>query len=294
MDEDRKKPDGFKIFENESVPAESEKEEILLDESMISSDAENKRTHRPGGIKLFFRVVLVLVMIGVIGTGAYYAYDHVNRRISQIEATGAHEVADLSKEIDERMAFFSAQFANQHAEMYLQIESIIKRVEENAAALENVKSAQEQALSKGISGLENRLGELDRQLGNMASEITGRMDNVEDRIEASAALSETVGKIAAEVAALKGDLNRIRERNDALAERVDALRPDEMTREVRSQLSEIQREFNRQIEATNNRLIQRTGLLENEISALEAMMKSFRELTLQQDGRPEIIEQELQ
>lgn len=296
MDEDRKKPDGFKIFEDGSLPAESEKEEILLDESMISSDPEHKRTRRPGGIKLFFRVVLILIMIGVIGTGAYYAYDHVNKRLSQIEATGAHEVADLSKEIDERMGFFSEQFANQHADMQVQIEAIIKGVEANAAALENLKSTQEQALSRGISGLENRLGELDRQLGTMESGITGRMDDVEDRVAAFAAAAETIGKIATEVEALKGDLNRIREKTDAFAERVDALRPDEMIREVRSQLAEIKQEFNQQIEATNNRLIQRTGLLENEISALEAMMKSFRELTLQQDqdGRPGIIEQELQ
>lgn len=296
MDEDHKKPDGFKIFEDGSLSAESEKEEILLDESMISSDPDDKRTRRPGGIKLFFRVVLVLIMIGAIGTSAYYAYDHVNKRLSQIEATGAHEVADLSKEIDERMGFFSEQFANQHADMQVQIEAIIKGVEANAAALENVKSTQEQALSRGISGLENRIGELDRQLGNMESGITGRMDDVEDRVDAFAAAAETIRKIATEVEALKGNLNRIREKTDAFAERVDALRPDEMIREVRLQLAEIKQEFNQQIEATNNRLRQRTGLLENEISALEAMMKSFRELTLQQDldGRPGIIEQELQ
>lgn len=303
MEEDSKKHNGFKIFDDEAPAADAEEADILLDNRMAASDPgpssegaspEGKKPRRTGKLRTFFIVILIICMAGAIGVGMYAVYERINERLNHIETTGAHEMAGLLKEIDERLSLLASQFAAQHAEMQLQIEKAAKQAEENSTSIHGLQSTintQRQALSGDISALDTRLVELDRQIHMVEAITAEEMKTIEERVDALAAAVAKTEEIASAVEAVEDDMNRFRAK-------IESFSPDEITREMRDgiekEITEAKQEFNRRIEAVNNRFDQQLVSLKNEMSALEAMMRSLRNLTLQKDnGLPEIIEEDL-
>ncbi len=306
MDEDSKKPTGFKIFDDETPAADAEETEILLDKSMVAPDpgpssagasVKPKKSRPSGRLRAFFTILLILCALGAIGGGMYAVYDRMNERLNRIETAGTQEMAGLLNHMDERLGLFSTQFAAQHAEMQLQIEKAAKQAQENTTGIQGLQrtiNTQGQTLEREISTLENRIEKLDRHNQSALALTTNEMDALEKRIDAGenridalAAAAETTGEVASTVDAIQDDLNNFRKR-------LDSFSPDEITREMSAEIAEAKQEFNRQIETTNHRLDQKLVALENEISAIEAMMRSLRNLTLQKDnGLPEIIEEDL-
>lgn len=308
MEEDSKKHNGFKIFDDDPPAVDAEEADILLDKSMVASDPgrssdgpssgkaspEGQKPRRTGKLRAFFTVILVICAAGAIGGGMYVVYERINERLNHIETTGAHEMAGLLKEMDERMVRLASQFATQHAEMQLQIEKAAKQAEENSTGIRGLQSTidtQRQALSGDISALDTRLDELDRKIHMVEALTAEEMESMDERVDALAAAVATTEEMASAVEAIKDDLNRFRAKTESF-------RPDEITREMRDEIekeiTEAKQEFNQRIDAVNNRFDQQLVSLKNEMSALEAMMRSLRNLTLQKDnGLPEIIEEDL-
>ena len=313
MNEDNKKHEGFKLFGEEPSPGEPEDADILLDESMVAPSPEahfpgappkSETPSRTGRFGAFLRIMLVLCAMGAIGAGTYALFDHFDRRLNQIEAVGAHEMAGLSQEIEEQMWVVASEFASQHAEMLLRIEALATLAGENAAVVKEMKNAmdaQVQALSRNVSGLENRMGDLERHIRSVETGTAGKVAALEKRLDAQTDTAETAREVAAALSAVRSDLSGIRERIDA--QRYDDMitenraRLAEMSRnltEMSRDMTEMNRELSRRIETADRSVTQKIAALENEISALEAMMISFRNLTLQKDGLPIIIEQDLE
>ncbi len=321
MNENNEKHEGFKIFADESSPGEPEDADILLDESMIAPAPEtpytagappkSEKPSRSGRFGAFLKLLFFLCAMSAIGAGAYAIFDHFDRRLNQIETAGAHEMAGLSKEIEDQMWVVASEFAEQHAEMLLRIEALSMLAGENAAAVKEMKGAmdaQVQALSRNVAGLENRMGALDRQIRSVETGTAGKVAALEKRLDAQTDAAEAAREAAAALSAVRSDLNGIRER-------IDAQQYDDMITENRARLAEMSRniteisrdmtginqgmaemnrDLNRRIEMANRSVTQQIAALENEISALEAMMISFRNLTLQKEGLPIIIEQDLE
>lgn len=310
MDEDNKKHTGFKIFDDETPGADPETSENLADKSMAAPGAglasggaspEAEKPRRTGKLRAFFTVLLIFCAAGAVGWGMYVVYEginerlnHISERLNHIETAGTQEMAGLLKEIDERMGVFSTQFAAQHAEMQLQLEQAAKQAKENATGIQGLKNTidtQQQAFSKDISALEPRMEELGRQIHTIEANTAEEMETLEKRVDALAAAAETTEEIASAVEAIEDDLNDFRAK-------IENFSPDEITREMRDvigkEITEAKQEFNRQIETTNNRIDQKLVSMENDMAALEAMMKTLRNLTLQKNnGLPEIIEEDL-
>jgi phage shock protein A len=299
MDDDSKQHKGFKIFDNGDDPTDPEEELLLSDDDLvppseIPAGGKDSRKSGSGGVRGFFTALLVIAALGGLGGLAYFGYEHLNERLNHIEAAGAHEVADLSNEIDARMNHFYSGFAAQHAEMQAQIENLLKLSENNARALESMKASMEassQSLSKNISGMEKKIGDVSTRLSSLESDTSSRIGDLEKRLGPLAdAVSITRQQVTGEIEELKKVIGNMDTRLGAFSKQIDALEPEVLL----ARIQEMNRDLTRKIEAVNNRVNMETGALEEKISAMEALIKSLRNLALPQNQSPEIIEQELQ
>lgn len=299
----------FKIFGDEPSPGHPEEEELLLDSDMIASEPGRlhkkakpaKKTSRGfWGTALFF--VLFFICLG-LGGALYLTYLHMDERLNHIEASGSHEVADLSRELDERMGVFSTQFAGQHAEMHLQIEALRKLVESNAASAQSMKTAidsNKQAISQGLARLETGMTRLSDRLGKIDSETGGKIAAFEKQLAALAGVVETADKTGRDLASVRQEMVSVRQEMEAMqaryaavSARLDSLENEREDTELQKQINELKKAFDQQLETMQNRMERKTISLEDDISALEAMMQSFKDLTLPDSDRTVIIEQEL-
>ncbi len=313
---DNEKHNGFKIFgdddpEGATPAAEKEgAEEILLtDDGMIARDSGGPgspaaaATKPPASAGRGLRGVLFFILVlafAAMGGGGYLAWDHVNQRLNQIERAGIHEVADLSTEIDERMAVFSTQFAAQHAEMQMQLSALRESIEESAeeqSRLQTALTGTRETLSDRIEEMENRTSGLSQRLETDHEETNEAFSTLESRVASiSDALTEAAGDTAGMASAIKDirvDLEAVGLRIDAVAKQVETATQDEPDGEVMARVEALQQEMDRRFGETNDLMERQITDLEDEIAALEAMMKSLRDLATGPDGSSGIIEQEL-
>lgn len=313
--EDNEKHNGFKIFDDDdpegSSPAEEgDAEEILLtDDGMVARDSGTPGSSPATvaappasagrGLRGLLYFILLLVF-AALGGGGYAAWDHINQRLSQIERAGVHEVADLSREIDERMGVFSTQFAAQHAEMQIQLSALQDRIEESAGERNNLRAeltATRETLSDRIDDIEDRMSGLQQRFGAEREEATEALRTLESRVESIAdALTEVTGDtagMASAVGDIRDELEAMDRRIDAVAEQAETATQYDAGREAMARAEALQQEMDRRFGETNEWVEQQLADLEDEIAALEAMMKSLRDIAAGKDGSSGIIEQEL-
>jgi len=312
--EDNEKHNGFKIFDDDdpegSSPAEEEQaDEILLtDDGMVARDglspgSSTVSTAQPTsagrGLRGIFYFILLLALAG-LGGGGYFAWDHVNQRLDRIERAGVHEVADLSREIDERMSVFSTQFATQHAEMQVQLSALRERIEESAGERNNLReemAGARESHSDRIDDLENRMSGLQQRFDAEREEATETLRTLESRVESiSDAMAEVAGDtagMASAVGDMRADLEAMDLRIDAVSEQADEAAENDTGREAMARVEALQQEMDRRFGETNELMEQQLADLEDEIAALEAMMKSLRDLAAGGNDSSGIIEQEL-
>lgn len=302
MTDDQNKPDGFKIFDDDAPSGEDEETPLLLSEDMIASEPKASLAAKSGdekdgsgfrGMRLFFALLLVFC---IFAGGIYGVYYHLNNRLNDIEAAGSHEMADLSREIDERMGLFSTQFARQHAEMQVQIENLAQMADKNIEAIENIEKtvdANRQTLSGDIAALENRMDDLASRIDALDTKTTDTISEMEIRMEELADSAANSSKIAAAAQERMQAVDNLASRIDALSTRLERV-SDTITPEIREQTERFQQEFTQRVDALRDRMDSETDSLEDEIDALDAMIRSMRQVLLEQNGQTEIIEQELQ
>ncbi len=307
MSDDNNKK-SFKIFGDDNASENPEEAEILLDDEMvISRGAPSKKQKIPkekttGGYRGPRPFLMVFLVFCILGGAIYVVYDHLNARLNHVEASGAHEVADLSKELDQRMGVFSAQFANQHAEMNLQIENLQKLLKESVASIKSMNTeinANKKAISDGMSGLESRFNKVDGQFDTFETAITGKINSLESktsafesRLNKLAETDQNIAEINREFKVVQTNLDTMGARIGEISERLDSLASEKDAQDFTRHMEEMRQEFDQRFESMQNRMNSQTVSLEDEISALEAIMQSFKELTLQNNQR-EIIEQDL-
>ena len=306
MDENNHKRAGFKIFDDDESFGTADEGTTPSDEDVIAGGPEAPADRKPPRSKGVLFAFLIVLAFGVTGAMMYLGYTHLNDRLNRVEAVGAHEIAGMSEEIDNRLGVFSTRFASLHTEMQAQIETLEKRVADNQSALENHETAiheQRQTASDSISALENRLAEITSRLDSrindvqdVQSETAGRTDALENRVAQLADAVDMAWEIALTMEALTRDLNRMVAHVDDIEAQFETFAPDaikqDVTRHVDEQMDRIQQDVHRQIEAIHNRMDQKTGALEDDIETLEAMLQSMEMIIL--DSYPsQIIEQEL-
>lgn len=316
--EDNEKHNGFKIFDDDNpegaTPAEEdEAEEILLtDDKMVargsgtpgSSGAAATAPSAPAGRGLRGLLFFILLLaFTALGGGGYIAWDHVNQRLNQVERTGVHEVADLSREIDERMGVFSTQFAAQHAEMQMQLSALRESIEESAEERNNLRTELRrtaetaETLSNRIDEMETRISGVQQRLEADREETMAAVTTLESQVASiSDALTEVAGDTAGMASAvddIRSEMEALGLRIDAVAEEAEAATQDDAGREAMARVEALQQEMDRRFGETNDLMEQRITDLEDEIAALEAMMKSLKDLAAGEDGSSGIIEQEL-
>lgn len=302
----------FKIFGDDNASENPEEVDILLDDEMVIArgapskkrkSPKEKRTTGDRGPRPFFMVLLVFC---ILGGAIYVVYDHLNARLNHVETSGAHEVADLSKALDQRMGVFSAQFANQHAEMNLQIENLHKLLTESVASIKSMNTeinANKKAISDGMSGLESRLTKVDGQFATFENTITrkinafettlsSRINAFENRLNKLDETDQNIAEMDREFEVVQTNLDTMSTRVEKISEKLDLLASEKNAQAFTQQMDAMRQEFDQRFEAMQNLMNRQTVSLEDDISALEAMMQSFKELTLR-DNQREIIEQEL-
>ncbi len=316
--EDNEKHNGFKIFDDDdpegATPAEEEEaEEILLtDDKMLARDSRipgssaataTAPSARAGRGLRGLLIFILLLTFAALGGGGYVAWDHVNQRLNQVERTGVHEVADLSREIDERMGVFSTQFAAQHAEMQMQLSGLRESIEESAEERNNIRTELRrtaetaETLSNRIAEMETRMSGVQQGLEADREETMAAVTTMESRVASiSDALTEVAGDtdgLASAADDIRADMEALGHRIDAVAEQAEDGTQDDAGREAMARVEALQQEMDRRFGETNDLMEQRITDLEDEIAALEAMMKSLRDLAAGGDGSSDIIEQEL-
>ncbi len=302
MTDDQNKPGGFKIFDDDAPSGEDEETPLLPSEDMIASEPKASLAAKSGdqkggsgfrGMRLFFALLLVFCIFAGSIYGVYY---HLHNRLNDIETAGSHEMADLSREIDDRMGLFSTQFARQHAEMQVQIENLAQLADKNIEAIENIEKtvdANRQTLSGDIAELENRMDDLSGRIDALDAKTTDTIREMEIRMEELADSVANSSKIAAAARERMQAVDNLASRIDDLSTRLEQL-SDTITPEIREQTERFQQEFTQRVDALRDRMDSETDSLEDEIEALDAMIRSMRQVLLEQDGQTEIIEQELQ
>jgi hypothetical protein len=186
MDNDSGQRKGFKIFDDDNNLSPDNDTFSETESSTIQETPVNEKRKRSGRVLPYFLTVLAICALGGIGVSGYVAYEHLNERLNDIERTGAHEVADLSYAIDERMGIFSTQFASRHAEMQVQIESLATTVKNNSEAISEMKHSvneQRQAFSKNITGLESRFSKLGERVNSFESTTAEKIGVLENQVD---------------------------------------------------------------------------------------------------------------
>lgn len=312
--EDDDTRDGFKIFgENDDASADSGEEIILLHEGLAVSDdgaapAGKAKKEKKRGIRKTLVFFTLLVLFALFGGALYAAFAHVNERLNQIEASGFHEMTDLSQEIEERLDVFSSRLESEHEQMHSEIADIAGRMEKNARTISELDN-RIQAIDRGIAenigeeiaAMESKLAEQGRQIDNVENKTIDRMEALEQRMEslspAISAASETagvLGEIKNDMDALETRIDRVSESVAAAVEGIDAAAAGDAGREALAAAAETRRELEHRIDALDDRMERNRIAMQDEIAALKAMMHSLRALTLDPEGRTGIIEEELE
>ncbi len=287
---------GFKIFGDEAreeetiIPREEDPEPIVIPSS----------ASKP--------VFVALFAFCLLGALLFFGYYQLSNRINRMESTGTHEIKGLNKEVDARLTGLSGNLAEQNAETTKQIKTLgaqvaalAKQSEKNGSAIssaEKVLAATKQSATSTITSVETSLSALIGRFDKIESNIEQDASGIKKRMDTLSAAIEENRRAVGGVDQIRRELQNLQSRFKSVETEFTTLQTNRFEPEQFSQqITTLDQQLNRRMEATEKQLQQKIASLGDEINALEAMMKSFKNMAGQSapSGQPgeSIIEQEI-
>ena len=285
---------GFKIF-GEDVP-EIEEETIIPDVEVDSPPAA------ASGSKSVFIAVFTFCVLGAL---LFFGYYQLNNRMTRLEATGINELKGLSDELETRLADIAKQNAEQNTVLKEQLNALSEELHSSSTmltGLEKTLTTTKKSTESNISSVESRLEATAGRINTFESGNRKAIESLDSKLaKLDRAVDDTRSTLSG-METLRKELRTMQTRTDTLSSQLKAIVANRVdTANIDQQFSSLKRDFARRLESTENQVQKDVFALQNEITALEAMIRSLkagaaagRSSSYGSTPRGDIIEQEIE